>query len=259
MKEALWMELLKLRRTKIFPVSVYFFIFIGIMMGMLMFLSMHPEIASRSAAIRMKTSFLGSIDWGAYYELLIQIVLTLVVIGSGVITSWVFGREFSDRTIKDLLALPVSRSKIVVSKLIVLLGWSLLLSVFVLIAALITGIAVRIPGWDPEAFLPFLRNFMLCSLLNVLLITPVALIASIGRGYILPISFVILIMVLTQLLFVGLPAFTFWFPWALPALVSGVAGDAIPPPGFVSYLLYGILVLGGLVGTLAWWKLADQK
>ena len=136
MKEALWMELLKLRRTKIFPVSIYFYIFIGVMMGMLVFLSMHPEIASRSAAIRMKTSFLGSIDWNGFYELMIQIVLTLVVIGSGVITSWVFGREFSDRTIKDLLALPVSRSKIVVSKLIVLLGWSLLLSVFVLIAAL---------------------------------------------------------------------------------------------------------------------------
>ncbi len=259
LKAALWVETLKVRRTKIFPISIYFFIFIGVMMGLLMYLSMHPEIASRSSTISMKTSFLGGSDWKAFYALMIQLILTIGVIGSGIITSWVFGREFSDRAIKDILALPVRRSTIVASKLIVLFAWSLLLSVTILLAALLTGLATRIPDWTVLEFFPFLKLYLVCALLNTLLITPVAFVASAGRGYMLPISFVILIMILTQLMFVGLPGLASWFPWAFPALYSGVAGEAIPSPGFFSYVLYMITVLTGLFGTMAWWRYADHK
>jgi len=259
LKASLWVEMLKVRRTKIFSISIYFFIFIGVMMGLLMFLSLHPEIANRSSTIRMKTSFLGGSDWTAFYDLLIQVILTIGVIGSGFITSWVFGREFSDRTIKDLLALPVRRSTIVASKLIVLLGWSIILSVVILAAALLTGLATGITGWIASDFFSFLKLYLVCALLNTLLITPVAFVASAGRGYMLPISFVILIMILTQLLFVGLPGLSFWFPWALPALYSGVAGVAIPSPGFFSYFLYILAVVAGLLGAMAWWRYADHK
>jgi ABC-2 type transport system permease protein len=259
LKAALWVEMLKVRRTRIFLISIYFFIFIGAMMGLLVFLSIHPEIANRSSTLRMKTSFIGGSDWKAFYDLLIQLILTIGVIGAGFITSWVFGREFSDRAIKDLLALPVRRSTIVVSKLIVLFAWSLLLSLTILAAALLTGIATRISGWTSPDFFHFLKVYLVCTLLNTLLITPVAFVSSAGRGYMLPISFVILILILTQLLFVGLPGLTQWFPWALPALYSGVAGIAIPSPGFLSYLLYFITVVAGLFGTTAWWRFADHK
>ena len=259
LKAALWVEMLKVRRTRIFPISIAFFIFIGVMMGLLMFLSMHPEIAQRSSTLSMKTSFLGGSDWNAYYDLLIQIILTLGVIGAGIITSWVFGREFSDRAIKDLLALPIRRSTLVVSKMIVLTLWSIILSLTLLASALLTGILTGLPGWISSEFSDFLVLYLLCSLFNTLLITPVALVASAGRGYILPISFVILILIITQLLFVGLPALAFWFPWALPALFSGVAGESIPAPGFISYFLYILVILGGLIGTMAWWRYADHK
>lgn len=259
LQATLWVELLKVRRSKIFFISIYLFLFIGIMMGLLMYLSMHPEIANRSSTIRMKTSFLGGSDWDTFYELMLQIVLTLGVIGSGIVTSWCFGREFSDRVIKDILALPVRRSTIVASKLIVLLAWSIILSVTVLLAALLTGLATGIPDWSSDKFFSFLKIYLVCTLLNSLLITPVAFVASGGRGTMLPIGFVILILILTQLLFVGLPGALFWFPWALPALFSGVAGIPIRSPGFVSYLIYIITVLAGLFGTMAWWRFADHK
>ena len=259
LQAALWVEFLKVRRTKILPVSFFFFMFIGVMMGMLLFLSMHPELASRSSTISMKTSFLGGSDWNAFYDLLIQIILTVGVIGFGFITSWSFGREFSDRAIKDLLALPVSRSTLVISKFLVLFIWSILLGITVLLAAIGTGLLVQIPGWNPAALYPFIGKYMVCVFLNTLIITPVALVASIGRGYMLPISFVILILIVTQLLFVGLPGLTFWFPWAIPALYSRVAGEAIPAPGIISYLLFLLTILAGLFGTLFWWRYADHK
>ncbi|HDS07088.1 MAG TPA: hypothetical protein ENO05_05615 [Bacteroides sp.] len=258
-KAALWMEILKVRRTKIFPISVYFFIFIGIMMGFLMFVARHPEIANRSATISTKTSFLPGSDWNAFFDLMIQLVLTLGVIGSGIITSWNFGREFSDRTVKDLLSLPVPRSTIVLSKLIILFVWNILLSICFVVTAIISGLLLQVPGWSGTALTPFLVTFMMCVIFNSLLITPVALIASAGRGYMLPISFIILILIFTQLLFVGLPDLTFWFPWALPALFSGVAGEALPSPGYISYLIFILTILAGLFGTIAWWRYTDHR
>ena len=258
-KAALWIESLKVRRTKIFPISIYFFIFIGIIMGFLMFVARHPEIANQSAVITTKTSFLPIYDWNAFYDLMIQLVLTLGVIGSGVITSWVFGREFSDRVVKDLLALPVPRSTIVLSKCIVLFVWNILLSICFLIAAIISGVLLKVPGWTEASLATFLITYMVCVLFNSLLITPVALIASVGRGYMLPITFVILMMILTQLLFVGLPNLTLWFPWALPALYSGVAGESLPSPAFPGYFIFVLTVLSGLFGTMAWWLYADHQ
>ncbi len=128
-----------------------------------------------------------------------------------------------------------------------------------LIAAMLTGLIVKIPGWSEVALFPFLSTYFICAILNALLITPVAFVASIGRGYMLPISFVILILILTQLIFVGLPALSFYFPWAIPALYSGVAGDAVPSPGFISYLIYSFTVLAGIFGTSGWWRYADHK
>jgi ABC-2 type transport system permease protein len=259
LQATLWMELLKIRKSTVFRLSIYFFIFIGMMMGLLMYLSMHPEIASRSSTVRMKTSFLGGSDWNGYFGLLMQIVLTVGVIGAGFVTSWGFGREFADRVVKDLLALPVSRSTIVISKLFILFAWSILLMIVVLLAAMATGFLIKLPGWSEADFMHFLKVYMICAVLNALLISPVAFAASAGRGYMLPISFVILIMILTQMLFIGLPQLSIWFPWAVPALYSGVAGIAVPEAGPISYLLYGLVVLAGVLGTIGWWRFADHK
>ena len=255
---ALWMEMLKLRRSAVFKISLYFFIFIGIMMGLLMYLTMHPEMASRSSTMNLKTSLLGGSDWNAFFGLLMQLILTLGMIGAGIITSWIFGREFGDRVIKDLLALPVSRSTIVLSKFIVLFFWSILLMALMLLAALLSGVVIRLPGWANADLFTFLKSYAICGILNTLLVTPVAYVASAGRGYMLPISVVILLLILTQFMFVGIPDLAVWFPWALPALVSGVAGPIAPEPRLVSWVLFGLVVSAGLAGTLLWWRVADQ-
>ena len=259
LQPALWMEILKIKKSPVFKISFFFFIFIGIIMGMLMYLSLHPDIARRSSTLEFKTSFLGGSDWSAFFGLLMQLILTLGVIGSGIITSWVFGREFADRAIKDLLALPVSRSTIVLSKFLVLFIWSMLLMLLMLLAALFTGALIGLPGWTDADLFPFLRNYLMCAILNTLLITPVAYVASAGKGYMLPISFVILILILTQFIFVGIPDLAIWFPWALPALYSGVAGSIAPDPGMISWVLFGALVAGGSAGTLLVWRFGDHK
>ncbi|HUI91709.1 MAG TPA: ABC transporter permease [Chitinivibrionales bacterium] len=255
---SLWAEWLKVRRSKMFAGMLSVFAFVGIMMGFMMFAAQHPEISGRSPALAAKTSAIGKGDWPNLLALLVQTILALGAMGFGIVTSWVFGREFSDRTLKDLLSLPVSRPAIVAAKFFIILVWSLMLSLALFAAALLTALALPIPGWSPGLVMPAFKIFCQSALLTILLCTPVALIAGIGRGYLPPIGFVVLTLIITQLVGIGMPVVAVYFPWAYPALVSGAAGDAVPKPGAASLVIYLSTVAAGYILTVAWWQNADH-
>ncbi len=256
---ALWVEILKVGRSKMFVGTIVVFTFIGIIMGLLMFVAQHPEIAGKTPTLSAKASAVGKGDWPSFLGFLVQTILALGAMGFGVVTSWIFGREFSDRTAKDLLALPVSRFTIVSAKFVVVLAWNVALSGLLLTGGLLTAGALHIPGWSGDLMGPFLGTFTKSACLTILLCTPVAFLAGIGRGYLLPIGFVILTLILTQLAGVGMPSAAQYFPWAFPAICSGAAGAALPHPGPVGWAIYCATVLIGYFGTAAWWHFADHS
>ncbi|MFD2875929.1 ABC transporter permease [Paenibacillus rhizoplanae] len=57
------------------------------------------------------SSAAGGVSWEQYLTGLLDTLAPLGLIGYTFVAAWVFGREFADRTIKDLLAKPVSRAK----------------------------------------------------------------------------------------------------------------------------------------------------
>jgi ABC-2 type transport system permease protein len=255
---SLWAEGLKVRRSKMFIGTMMIFFFIAVMLALLFLVARYPQLTGRSAIISAKTSVIGKGDWPSFLGLLIQCILSLGSMGFGLVTSWTFGREYSDRVIKDLLALPVSRFTIVVSKFIVIVIWSILLSAVLLTAGILTGLAVHIPGWSSEIAVHSIRVFANGTILTIFLCTPVAFIAGIGRGYLLPIGFVIIMLIITQLIGVGIPGIAPYFPWAVPALSSGVAGTAVPHPNVVGYIIFALTIIAGFFCTAAWWRYADQ-
>jgi len=252
-------EGLKVQKSKMFILTIIAFAFIGLMMGLLMYAAHHPEITGRSATLSAKTSVLGNADWPSFLSLLIQVVLALGEIGFAIVASWVFGREYSDRAIKDLLALPVSRITIVTSKFIVIAIWCVLLAFTLFIVGLLIGLAINIPGWNAGNVLRGFIRFINCSFLTLLLCTPVAFLACLSRGYLLPVSFAILTLILTNFIAVGLPNVLPYFPWAIPALYSGISGrEALPQAGVISYSILFVTCILGFIGTAAWWRFADQ-
>jgi ABC-2 type transport system permease protein len=50
-----------------------------------------------------------------------------------------------------------------------------------------------------------------------------------------------------------------WFPWSVPALVSGMAGPKAAAVGRHSYLLVLLTFFAGLAATFIWWRSADQS
>ncbi len=228
--------------------------FIG---GFFMFILKDPELAQRMGIISVKAQIVGTSDWPSYLSLLAQAISIGGLMVFGFVTSWIFGREYSDKTIKDLLALPISRSSIVLSKFILVFLWCTILSIIVFALGLVVGYAVDIPGWSSETGLVGVTVFTVCSLLTILLSTPVALIASIGRGYLSPLGFMIFTLVLAQI--VAAAGYGHLFPWSVPALASGIAGGdnaVFEDLSIISVLLTSIF---GLTGTILWWRYADQN
>jgi len=249
-------ECIKLRRSRVPMITFIFFVFIPLMMGFLMFLAQHPDTASKLGLIGTKATLFGENNWNAYFMLLNQVIAAIGIIGFGFITSWVFGREYMDHTIKDLLALPASRALIVVSKFITIILWSILLCIVLFFSGLLIGYIINLPGWSAQIFSENIFRFFICSVFTILLSTPVAFIAGYGRGIVAPIAFVIIMLILAQ--FVGLVGWGPYFPWSIPGIytvVEGTKGMHLVP---ASYIIITVTFFVGFLGTMAWWQKADQ-
>ncbi len=259
MKAAFIAECLKLHRSKIFLITALLFMFIPFMMSLLFFVQKHPEIAVKLGMIGTKASMLrlGKADWAAYLGFLSQGIAGIGLIGFGFVTSWVFGREYSDHTVKDILALPVSRYLIVLAKFIVIVLWCLLLIVIFFAFGIIIGQLIGIPGWSGEIVKQFVYTYAVTSLLTLLLCTPVAFFASYSRGYLLPMGFVILTLLIAN--FTGFVGLGPYFPWAIPGLFSAPQGTEGTQLVLSSYLIVAFTCVVGFAGTIAWWRFADQK
>jgi ABC-2 type transport system permease protein len=254
-KAALWAETLKIRRSKLLWISIIVTLFFALVMGFFMFVLKNPAIAREYGLVGAKATLIGKADWPSLFMLLNRLSM-VGMIGFGFLASWCFGREYADRTFKDLLALPVSRSAIITGKFIVLGAWCLVIAVLLYALGLLAGCIVGLDGWDSQVFYNATGSYALSITLILLLVTTVAFVASWSRGYLPPLAFMILTMLLAQV--VMILGYGPYFPWAIPILASGEGGPDAAPVGFISYTILFITTAAGLAGTYAWWRFADQ-
>ncbi|TFG82733.1 MAG: bacitracin ABC transporter permease [Spirochaetales bacterium] len=255
---SLWAEILKIRKSAILWVTLGVSLFAVIMLGFMMFILKDPDFARKYGLIGTKAAILGGqADWPSYYTMLIQITGVLGLLVYGFIASWIFGREYSDHTIKDLLALPVSRSTIVLSKIAAMTLWCAVISSLIFPIWLLEGYLLVLPGWDPSVLGSWISGYALASPMLILLGVPVAFVASFGRGYLAPLGYVILTIALSQVFAIlGHGEFV---PWAIPLFALASANPGQAQLGAASYVIYTVTVAAGFLGTLAWWRYADQK
>ena len=253
---AFWGELLKVRRSRMLWATALGFLILPAAGGLFMVILKNPEWAMRAGLISTKARLLaGTADWPSYLSLLSQGMAGGALVLFGLITSWVIGREYADRTAVDLLAVPTRRSTIVMAKLLVIALWAAGLTLEVLLVGLAVGVAVRLPP-TTSAFVAAQLGVMAgVAMLSVLLMTPFAFLASAGRGYLAPVGGIFLVLMLAQLSSVlGRGQF---FPWAVPLLATGAGGpDAVVGP--ISYAIVLVTCLLGIAATLWWWERADQ-
>lgn len=254
---ALWAETLKVFRSKVFLFTVIGFSLIPLAGGLFLIILKDPEAAKSMGLISTKAQItIGVADWPAFFSLLMQAVAAGGVILFSIIPIWVFGREFAEHTVKELLSLPTSREVIVSAKFLVTIIWTLVLTLFLFGVGLLVGYFVVIPGWSMELVRRAFFDFMAGAVLSLAMLPFVAFFASLGRGYLLPFGWTFLTLFLAQI--VLRLGWGDWFPWSVPALFSGVAGPRADVIGFHSYVVVILTGLLGLVATFYWWRSADQ-
>ncbi|MEP6894982.1 MAG: ABC transporter permease [Chloroflexota bacterium] len=254
---ALWAEALKARRSKVPLLTTIGFMLAPLMGGLFMIIMKDPERARNMGLLSTKAQMvMSTAEWSTYFGMLTQAVAVGGGILFAIVTSWVFGREFSDRTAKDLMSLPTSREKIVAAKLVVIAVWVLLVTILIFVVGLIVGTLVDIPGWTNQLAWRSFQDVIAIAFLDFLLISYVAFFASAGKGYLPPLGWTFLTIFFAQI--VAATGWGDWFPWAVPALYSGMVGPRAEQLGLHSYVLVFLASIIGFAATFYWWRNTDQ-
>ncbi|MEJ2217872.1 MAG: ABC transporter permease [Gemmatimonadota bacterium] len=250
-------EFLKLRRSKITWLSWLAFAVMPLAAGLFMWIAADPERAARMGLLGQKSQLVGmAADWPSFFTLLIQEAGAGGMILLAVIASYVFGREYSDGTAKDMLALPVSRHWFAVGKLAVVFVWFATLTVLFLAEALLVGAALRLPGFSLPLAVSSGGDVLLAGVLGFLLVPVVTWIATLGRGYLAPIGFTIFMLLMGNIL--GATGWGKWFPWSIVPMLAGMAGPRaeVLAPG--SLAVVGLTFVAGVAATLWQLRYADN-
>ncbi len=192
-------------------------------------------------------------DWPTYLGLFGQIIAAGGFFLFVLAISWVFGREFADGTLKDMLAVPVQRSSILLAKFIVVAVWSAALTIIIFIVGLVMGAIIKLPGGSLSVILQGSTVMAITACLVIAVVLPFALFASVGRGYLLPMGVAVLTLMMANL--VVIVGWGEYFPWAVPGLYAQGESSLTP----ISYWIVVFTGLAGMIATYLWWKYADQN
>ena len=223
--------------------------------ALLIFIAKNPEISKKLGLVSAKANLISysGTDWSTYLGFSGQIIAAGGFFLFVLAVSWVFGREFADGTLKDLLAVPVPRASILLAKFIVVAIWSAALAIIILITVLSMGALLKLPGGSQSVITQGGAVVLITALLTIWVVLPFALFASVGRGYLLPVGVAVLTVMMANL--VAVAGWGEIFPWAVPGLYVQDKG-ALPP---ASYWIVFLTGLAGMLATYFWWKYADQS
>ncbi len=258
MREALAVELIKFRRSRVPALTAGAFVVAAAVGGVFMFILQDPDRARQLGLLGAKAELSGATaDWSGYFALLAQTTAVGGVGIFGVLLIWIFGREFSDHTAKDLLALPTPRTQIVAAKFTLTALWCLMLAAEAYAIGHAVGAALRLPGWSAAVAWQGMGRLAATAAMTWLLLTVLGLAASAARGYLAAVGVMFVILITAQI--VAALGYGHLFPWSVPGIYSGLAGPGRPAVGVFGFVSVVIVGIGGVAATVWWWRTADQS
>ncbi len=218
--------------------------------GFFMWIALDPERARQMGLLGTKADLLGlDATWAGYFLLLTQ----MIGIGGGLVlavaATYVFGREYTEGTAKNMLALPVPRPWFVFGKLVVTAVWWLGLVAAVLLEGAGVAAALRLPGFSTAVLASGVATVSLAAAVGFLLTPAVAWMATLGRGYLPPLGFAMVMSVLGNVF--GATGWGRWFPWSIVPLFAGVAGPRVETLSPGSLVVVGVTFVAGVAATVA--------
>lgn len=220
MNAAIRVEAIKLRRSLVGTIGT-----LAVVAGTLALLGgITRAVATGNAELSAKVGPAATLDWNGLLASAAQITSVGGLLAFGIVLAWIFGREFTDGTITGLFALPVSRARIALAKLVVYATWAMAVSLTLAFGVLVLGLGL---GYGPPTSDTWteLGRQVAVAILTAVVAIPVAWIATVSRSLLAGVGGAIALVICAQ---VGaLAGAGGWMPVAAPALWAMSAGQDI--------------------------------
>ena len=173
-----------------------------------------------------------------------------------IVAAFLFSREYTEKTLKTIFVVPVSKVKFLLGKHIALFFCILILMVLtwaeILVLAVICNLIFGVQQLIPMVAIHFLLIMIQGAALLYAVITPIAYIAIRSRGFFAPVLIAAVIS-LSDVILTGSPIAAY-FPWtATYLLVTGRIGNAAG----IAYLLIGLVCIISIAGSVRYFKRTD--
>ncbi len=253
---ALTTEVMKLRRCKVTWATLGGFSIAPLGIALFMWIVREPERAADMGLLGAKAELAGiEATWPSYMSMMTIIAGIGGMILLSFIVAYIFGREYTEGTAKNMLALPVGRHWFVVAKLAVAAAWWMVLVAAVLAESLVIGTMLGLPDVSAGVIWAGIGHALLAAAISYLLVPVIAWITTVGRGYMPPLGFAIAMMGLGNLF--GKTGWSDWFPWSIvPNMVGMVGQPKTLPTG--SYVVVALTFAIGVAATMAQLRYADN-
>ncbi|MBO6104705.1 MAG: ABC transporter permease [Methanobrevibacter sp.] len=222
------MEFLKLKRSKIFLLSIL----MAALPSILMFIATFAFDETQSFDALFSTV-------NMYMSALFAILLFSIII------SYLFGREYNEHTLKTMLTVPISRGKFLISKYVMFLIWILILTVVTSLSTLAFGFVAGLSGFTLQLFINSFAELLFANILLFLTFSPFVFI-SLFITNMVPAMVGGASLTLVSLLVNG-QSWAPYVPWACPYLIS--SGE-IADYGVSLIIPYGVILVTFLIGIV---------
>ncbi len=186
----------------------------------------------------------------------LYVVLLIGVLLYGVITSYLFNREYVENTLKNVLTIPVSKISIIISKLALLLIWIITLTVVSWVLTLILGLIGSFVGLNTIILIKSFKEYIIGGSLLFLLSTPTIFVTLVFKDYVPAIVFTIAVTMVNVL--ISNSKYSALYPWSA-VLVVATNGFRPEYSSIYSYIFIAATSIIGFATTIIYFKNVDVK
>ncbi|UAC49721.1 ABC transporter permease [Bacillus aquiflavi] len=243
MANLLFTEFLKLKRAKMIIISI-----LGAAVA--------PFIVVVATYVHMKTK--QPTEAILFEELFYQTNLyTVLVIGVplyGVVTAFLFNREYTEDTLKNLLTIPVPRISFIISKILLLFIWITMLTLVSWGFTLLLGVLGQFEGLSFSLIGESFKQFFTGGFLLFILSMPIIFITLVMKNYVPTIIFTIVITLIN--IMTANSEHRDLFPWAAAGDIANNTLLSTYPPQY-SYIAIIFTSIIGFIATIVYLKKID--
>ncbi|ASC51675.1 MULTISPECIES: ABC transporter permease [Staphylococcus] len=189
-----------------------------------------------------------------FYNVNLYTVLIIGVPLYGVVTTYLFNREYMENTLKNILAIPVSRIGFIVSKMLLLFIWIMMLTLIAWTLTLVLGMLTQFDGLSISLVMESLSQFSIGGMFLFILSTPIILVTLVMKNYVPTIIFTVVITLINVM--GGNSEHRALFPWAA---AGDIANNTLPltyPPEY-SYIAITATALAGFIAMIVYFNKTD--